>query len=129
MECGQSLLKGESCFGIFKIKDCLRHQVKEEDYDLMPGWRAQLTPAHRNYAWEYFRDLPPLQAMDADPRKQPPALNRAEPRSAADRFLPLLLAALCVACLGWRVFTGDSVAFLYFESLVEGTSGWTTGLD
>lgn len=31
-----------------------RHQLKEEDYEIHPEWKAQLTAKHKNYGWEHF---------------------------------------------------------------------------
>lgn len=34
-----------------------RHQIKEEDYELRPEWKKQLTSAHANYGWEHFSKI------------------------------------------------------------------------
>eukprot|EP00928_Gymnodinium_smaydae_P062853 TRINITY_DN46608_c0_g1_i1.p1 TRINITY_DN46608_c0_g1~~TRINITY_DN46608_c0_g1_i1.p1 ORF type:complete len:383 (+),score=33.05 TRINITY_DN46608_c0_g1_i1:30-1178(+) len=35
-----------------------RHQLKEDDYAVMPGWKDLLTKDHVNYGWRHFSTLP-----------------------------------------------------------------------
>lgn len=56
-EIGRIVTVSKFVYSGVETKLRFRHQPKEEDFQIYPHWRSQMTNAHRNFGWEYFKDF------------------------------------------------------------------------